>query len=209
MEQNMTPAGPPEPVPSEPVPSEPVPSEPVPPEPESSRRAGLIALAVLVVAAVAVAAYFVGRSSADTRGAYDRGYARGSAVALRGFSRGAPGYQRIYNTGYQSGHVAGLKAGRVLGERVGAEKGTKVGFERGRSVGALAGTRQGIVSGVNAALGGFTGWQTGDYYIVKLAPGSKGVRLRIDSRKLMDSDKRYAICANDPASVCVKPIPSR
>jgi len=168
-----------------------------------------MALALLVVAAVAVAAYLLGRSAANARGAYDRGYARGRAATAREFARGTPRYQTIYNSGFRAGHAAGLTAGRRQGERAGAEKGDKLGLQRGRRIGQLTGERQGIVSGADAALGGFADWQVGDYYIVKLAQGAQGVRFRIDVRKLMETDRRYAICANDPGDVCAKPISGR
>jgi hypothetical protein len=134
--------------------------------------------------------------------AYDRGYARGAATTAREFAPGTPRYQAIYNSGFRAGRTAGVK----VGERAGAEKGAKVGLERGTSVGRLQGERRGITSGANAALGGFASWQTGDYYIVKLAAGAHGVRYRIDVRKLMDAHKRYAICAADPADVCSRPV---
>ena len=195
MEQSMTPAGPPEP----PAP------DAAPRAAASRRRAAWIALGVLLLAAVAVAAYFIGRSSANAPQAYDRGYARGRTATAREFARGTPRYQTIYNAGFRVGHAAGLRAG----QRAGAEKGTKVGLEHGKAIGRLQGERRGIESGAGAALGGFTSWQAGNYYIVKLARGERGVPYRIDVRKLMDTDKRYAICANDPADVCIKPITKR
>jgi hypothetical protein len=192
MEQSMTPARPPDP---------PAAGE-APPPAGSRRRAAWIALAVLVLAAVAVAAYFLGRSAANAPGAYDRGYAQGRKAMAREFVRGAPGYQNIYNAGFRVGHAAGMTAG----ERAGAEKGAKVGLEHGKAIGQLQGERTGIASGAGAALGGFASWQPGNYYVVKLARGEQGVPYRIDVRKLMDTNKRYAICANDPADVCTKPI---
>ena len=82
----------------------------------------------------------------------------------------------------------------------------KVGFERGQKVGQLQGQRQGIQSGANAALGGFTDWQPGSFYIVKFGTGTGGVPFVIDSRKQMSSDERYAICANNPGDICTAPI---
>jgi len=123
----------------------------------------------------------------------------------RAFARGTPRYQTIYNAGFRVGHAAGLTAG----ERAGAEKGAKVGLEHGEAIGQLQGEREGIASGAAAALGGFASWHTGNYYVVKLAQGEQGVPYRIDVRKLMDTDRRYAICAADPADVCIKPITRR
>jgi hypothetical protein len=195
MEQSMTPAGPPEP-----------PAAGEPPAPAGSRRrAAWIALAVLALAAVAVAAYFLGRSAANAPRAYDRGYAQGRKAMAQEFAPGTPRYQRIYTAGFRAGRTAGMR----IGERAGAEKGAKVGLEHGKAIGRLQGERRGIASGAGAALGGFASWQTGNYYIVKLAPGGQGVPYRIDVRKIMDTNKRYAICANDPADVCTKPITRR
>ena len=187
----MTPAGPPEPG-----------LETTEWEAPTSRGGGWIALAALVAAAIAVAAYFIGRSSADAPRAYHRGYAQGRAVTARDFAPGTRAFGMIYNAGFQVGYPAGLKAG----ERAGAEKGDKVGLEHGKAIGRLQGERKGIASGAEAALGGFPTWQPGNYYVVKLARGAQGVPYRIDVRHLMDTDKRYAICSNDPADVCTKPI---
>jgi hypothetical protein len=195
MEQSTTPAGPPEP---------PVAGE-APAPPGAGRRAAWIALAVLAVAVVAVAAYFLGRSAANAPRAYDRGYAQGRKAMAQEFAPGTSRYQKIYAAGFSAGHTAGLKAG----ERAGAEKGTKVGLEHGKTIGRLQGQRAGISSGATAALGGFASWQTGNYYFVKLAAGAQGVPYRIDVRRIMDTNKRYAICANDPAAVCSKPITKR
>jgi hypothetical protein len=192
MEESMTPAGPPEP---------PAPGSP-PAAASSRRRAAWIALGVLLLAVVGVGAYFLGRSAANAPRAYDRGYAQGSKATAQEFAAGTPGYQRIYSAGFRAGRTAGLKAG----ERAGAEKGDKVGLEHGKAIGRLQGERKGITSGAEAALGGFSSWQPGNYYVVKLARGAQGVPYRIDVRHLMDTDKRYAICSNDPADVCTKPI---
>ena len=192
MEQSMTPAGPPEP---------PAPGE-APGATSSRRQAAWIALGVLLLALVGVGAYFLGRAAANAHRAYDRGYEQGRKAAAQEFAAGTPRYQKIYNTGFRAGRVAGVTAG----QRAGAERGDKVGVEHGKAIGRLQGEHTGIVSGAEAALGGFSSWQPGDYYIVKLARGAGGVPYRIDVRHLMDTDKRYAICANDPADVCTKPI---
>jgi hypothetical protein len=163
-------------------------------------------LALLAIVGAGVGFYFVGRSSADTSAARREGRRQGAAQ----FAPGRPGYQRIYNagynTGYQAGQAAGVRAGRVQGRRQGAETGTKLGLEKGRQIGTLQGQRQGIVAGAKAALGGFTDWQPGSFYLVKLVPGQQGVPFRIDSRKLVAGNLRYAICANDPAAICTERI---
>ena len=192
MEQRMTPAGPPQP------PAAQTEEWTAP----TSRGGGWIVLAVLIVAGVALAAYFIGRSAANAPGAYDRGYAQGRKAMALEFAPGTAHYGAIYNTGFQAGYPSGLKTG----ERAGAEKGAKVGLEHGTAIGRLRGQRTGIASGAGAALGGFPSWQPGNYYVVKLARGEQGVPYRIDVRKLMDTNRRYAICANDPADVCTKPI---
>jgi hypothetical protein len=179
----------------------------VPPGPpstkgSSNRAVGYGALALLAIAGAAVGFYFIGRSSADTGAARREGRQQGEAL----YAKGTPRYQRIYNTGYQAGQIAGLRAGRAQGRRQGAESGTKLGLDKGRQIGTLQGERKGIAAGAKAALGGFTDWQTGAFYIVRFAIGAQGVPFRIDSRKLMAGNLRYAICSSDPSSVCTERI---
>jgi hypothetical protein len=154
-------------------------------------------VAVLVLAAVAVGFYFIGKAAADDKAAEDKGVDKGRAE----FAQGTPGYQRIFAAGV----AAGNKAGKRTGERVGAERGKKVGFESGQKVGQVQGERQGVTNGATAALGGFTDWQPGSFYIVKFGTGSNGVPFVIDSRTQMSSSERYAICANNPADICTEP----
>jgi hypothetical protein len=160
-------------------------------------RAALVVLGLLVLAGVGVGGYLIGRSSADTKKAKAEGRRAGEAL----YAKGTPRYQAIYRAGFAAGQAAGTKTG----VRQGAELGRKVGLEQGQRIGQLQGERQGIVSGANAALGGFSGWQPGAFYIVKVEPGSQGVPFRIAFRKLMQANARYAICANDPADVCTEP----
>lgn len=157
-------------------------------------------VAVLVLAAVAVGFYFIGKAAADDKAAEDRGVDKGRAA----FAQGTPGYARIFAAGV----AAGRKSGRRQGEVAGAERGRKVGFERGQKVGQVQGERQGVTNGANAALGGFNGWETGAFYIVKFGTGSDGVSFAVDSRKQMSSSERYAICANNPSDICTEPIAS-
>jgi hypothetical protein len=174
----------------------------------SSNRAGIIALAVLALIVVAGVFYFVGRAAANPKAAEERGFEEGRETEAARYRPGQPGYRRIHRAGYQAGLKAGRESGLRTGKREGAETGRKVGFTRGEEIGELEGEREGIASGARAALGGLTDWETGAYYIVKLAPGEQGVPYRIQVRKQMDTDERYAICVDDPADVCTEQIPS-
>ena len=165
-----------------------------------SNRAVIGLVAVLVLAAVAVGFYFIGKAAADDKAAEKRGVEQGEAE----FDKGTSGYERIY----EAGRAAGEKAGTRTGEVTGAELGRKVGFERGQKAGQLQGERQGIESGATTALGGFTDWQPGSFYIVKFGTGTDGVAFVVDSRTQMSSDERYAICANNPGDICTEPITS-
>jgi hypothetical protein len=163
-----------------------------------SNRAVIGLVAVLVLAAVAVGFYFIGKAAADDQAAENRGVQKGEAK----FEKGTAGYNAIY----EAGRAAGEKAGTQTGEVAGAERGRKVGFEKGQKAGQLQGERQGIESGATAALGGFTDWQAGSFYIVKFGTGTGGVPFVIDSRTQMSSDERYAICKINPGDVCTEPI---
>jgi hypothetical protein len=168
--------------------------------PGGPNRAVIGLVAVLALAAVAVGFYFIGKAAADDQAAEKRGVEKGQAE----FAQGTPGYQRIF----AAGRAAGEQAGQRTGEAVGAERGRKVGFEKGQKAGQLQGERQGIESGANAALGQFTDWQPGSFYIVKFGTGTGGVAFVIDSRTQMSNDERYAICANNPGDICTEPITS-
>jgi hypothetical protein len=168
--------------------------------PGGSNRVLIGLVAVLLLAAVAVGFYFIGKAAADDTAAEQRGVEKGEAE----FDKGTPGYQRIY----EAGRAAGEKSGTRTGVRVGAEQGRKVGFEKGQKAGQLQGERQGIESGATAALGGFTDWQPGSFYIVKFGTGTGGVPFVIDSRTQMSSDERYAICKNNPGDICTEAITS-
>jgi hypothetical protein len=175
-----------------------------PPAPGSGRsRTWLyVVLALLAVAGAAVGFYFIGRSSADTSGAKAEGKREGAAL----YAQNSPRYRAIYQAGFAAGRKEGFSSGRLEGRRQGAETGRKLGLDKGKAIGQLQGERKGIVSGATAALGGFTDWQVGDLYIVKFAAGAQGVPFKIDSRKPMDSNLRYAICANNTADVCTERI---
>lgn len=166
--------------------------------PGGSNRAVIGLVAVLALAAVAVGFYFIGKAAADDKAAESRGADKGRAE----FAQGTPGYQRIF----AAGQAQGQQAGRKQGVKVGAERGRKVGFEKGQKAGQLQGERTGIQSGANAALGGFTDWQPGSFYIVKFGTGTNGVAFVIDSRTQVSPDERYAICANNPGDICTEAI---
>jgi hypothetical protein len=181
------------------------PATPVPPESSSDgggNRVALILGVLVALAAVGAGGYFLGKSAADANGAEKRGERQGREAEAATYAPGTSRYQAIYRRGV----AAGTTAGRRAGERTGAERGKRVGFERGKRVGDLQGERQGIVSGANAALGGFTGWEPGTWYIVKVGTGANGVPYAIDSRKQMLPSERYAICADNPGDVCTEPI---
>ena len=165
-----------------------------------SNRALIGLVAALLLAGVAVGFYFIGKAAADDKAAEERGVDKGRAD----FAQGTPGYQRIF----AAGQAAGQRSGTRTGERVGAERGRRVGFERGRKAGQLQGERQGIQSGSNEALGQFTDWQPGSFYIVKFGTGTGGVPFVIESRSQMANTERYAICANNPGDICTEPVSS-
>ena len=173
----------------------------------SSTRTRLIALAVLALIAVAALSYFVGRSAANPRAARERGFQDGREAEAARYRPGQPGYRRIHRAGYQAGLRAGRESGLRTGRREGAETGRRVGLTRGEEIGQLEGEREGIASGALAALGGFEDWETGSYYVVKLARGEQGVPYRIEVRKEMEPDERYAVCADNPSDVCSQPVP--
>jgi hypothetical protein len=175
----------------------------------SPNRGAMIALAVLALVVVALVFYFVGRVSANAEGAEAQGFQEGRETEASRYKPGKPGYQRIYRAGYQAGLKAGRASGLRTGEREGAETGRKVGFTRGEEIGQLEGEREGIALGARAALGNVTDWETGTYYIVKLEPGEQGVPYRVQVRKETETDERYAICADNPADMCSKPISRR
>jgi hypothetical protein len=168
--------------------------------PDGPNRAVIGIVAVLLLAAVAVGFYFIGKAAADDKAAENRGVEKGEAE----FAQGTAGYRRIFAAGV----VAGRKAGTRTGEKAGAERGRKVGFEVGQKAGQVQGERQGVENGANAALGQFTDWQPGSFYIVKFGTGTNGVPFVIDSRTQMSNDERYAICANNPGDICTEPITS-
>jgi hypothetical protein len=159
-----------------------------------------------VLAGVAVGAYFIGRSAADADAAEERGVEKGREAVAAQYERGAPGYERIYQAGFRAGQASGERAGQARGEARGAERGRRVGVQQGERVGRLEGERQGIQEGAEAALGGFSAWEAGAWYVVRYATGQQGVPYAVAARRQMATNERYAICADNPAHICTEPI---
>jgi hypothetical protein len=183
--------------------------EPVPPDGSSGRRV-LIAIAVVAAVVAAVAGYVVGRSAADAPGAGERGFDRGRAAGLREYAPGSPRYDAINQRGYKAGRAAGLRAGVRQGEREGPEQGRRATLDSGDAQGfELTGDPGAIEAGANSALGGFSAWQTGPFYLVRMEDGADGVPYRIQARRLLVADQRYALCAESPTDLCTEPVPGR
>jgi len=170
----------------------------------SGRKAGLIALAVLLIVGAGVAGYFIGDSAADASKAKKDGRAEGEATVRAQYRPGTPGYEAIF----RAGQVAGSRSGERAGLRLGAKQGQAAGFERGRT----SGKAQGVADGAAAALGNYTSWQTGagGFYIVDPAPGTQaGIPYVINGRQLMQPNRLYEICTDDPARVCSQAAPPK
>lgn len=183
--------------------------EPIPQDGSSNRRV-LIAVAVVAAVVAALAGYLFGRSSADAPGAGERGFERGRAAALRQYAPGSPRYDAIYQRGYRAGRTAGLTAGVRQGEREGPEQGRKATLDSGDAQAfELEGDPGTIEAGANSALGGFSAWQTGPFYLVRMEDGADGVPYRIAARRLLVADQRYALCAESRTDVCTEPVPGR
>ncbi|MDX6643198.1 MAG: hypothetical protein QOD76_1160 [Solirubrobacteraceae bacterium] len=178
------------------------PAEPATPDSSgkrsSSRTLGLVLGAVLIAAA-GVGGYFLGDSAADASGAKKEGIAKGRAQALAQYKPGAAGYQAIYQTGQGVGQAAGQRTGEALGVR----RGERVGLEQGKATGEQQGQAQGVPTGAQAALGNLSNWETGTFYVVKLQPGTlKGVTYQVQARTLMQANRLYEICTDNPGEVC-------
>jgi hypothetical protein len=178
------------------------PAAATPPPPAGSpggggRKAGLVALVVVLIAGAGVAGYFIGDSAADASKAKKDGRAEGEAAVRAQYRSGAPGYDAIF----RAGQAAGNRTGVQVGVRLGVKQGQAVGFERGQS----AGKAQGVADGAAAALGNYPSWETGSgaFYVVDLAPGTQtGIPYVVNGRQLMQANKLYEICTDDPAQIC-------
>lgn len=165
----------------------------------SRSTAGLAALAIVLIAAAGVGGYFIGDSAADASGAKKEGLAKGRSEVRAQYRPGTPGYQSIYQAGQSAGRTTGLRTGEQLGVR----QGERVGLEQGTKTGEQQGQAQGVQTGAQAALGNLATWQTGTFYIVMLQPGTlKGVAYQVQGRNLMQSNRLYEICTDNPGEVC-------
>ncbi len=168
------------------------------------RKAGLIALVVVLIAGAGVAGYFIGDSAADASKAKKEGRAEGEAAVRAQYRPGAPGYEAIF----RAGQAAGTRSGVQAGVRLGAKQGQAAGFERGKS----AGKAQGVADGAAEALGNYASWETGSgaFYIVDMAPGTQsGIPYVVNGRQLMQPNRLYEICTDDPARVCSQAAPPK
>ena len=168
------------------------------------RRAGLVALVVVLVAGAGVAGYFIGDGAADASKAKKDGRAAGAAAVQAQYRPGAPAYAAIF----RAGQAAGTRTGERAGVSLGAKQGQAAGFERGQT----AGKAQGVADGAAAALGNYSSWQTGAgaFYIVDPAPGTQaGITYVINGRQLMQPNRLYEICVDDPARICSQAAPPR
>jgi hypothetical protein len=191
-------------------------TETLPPEPAATppaasgssggggMKAGLIALAVVLIAGAGVAGYFIGDSAADASKAKKDGRAAGEAAVRAQYQPGTSAYVAIYGAGQASGN----RSGQRIGVRLGVKQGQAAGFEHGQTTGKA----QGVADGAAAALGNYPSWQTGagGFYIVDPAPGTQtGIPYVINGRQLMQANRLYAICTDDPARICSQAAPPK
>lgn len=141
--------------------------------------------AVVAVLVVGVGAYLVGHEIGATNERED-------------FDAGAPGYNAIYQQGFDAGTAKGAQQGQAQGQAQGAAAGQKAGLEEGEQKGEA----QGTAAGASAALGGFSTWEPGAPYIVKVRTGTDPVPYEISSRTQFEPDTEYALCQDDPTQVC-------
>ena len=168
------------------------------------RTAALVVLAVVLIAGAGVSGYFIGKGAADASGAKKKGFAEGAASVRAQYRPGAPGYALIFAAGRASGSQSGRRTGLALG----VKQGQAAGFERGHA----AGTAQGVSDGANAALGNLPSWQTGAgaFYVVDMAPGTQsGVRYVVNGRQLMQANRLYEVCTDDPSQICSQTAPPK
>lgn len=186
-----------------PPPSTPSPSSPPSGKPGTWWWVGAVAAALLL----AVAGYALGHS-------------RGVSSTEDEYAEGQPKYEEIYNAGAAAGSNVGKAAGERQGEKTGRAEGVaagqKAGFEKGQEAGEQAGKREGLEqgqaegreAGAAAALG-FSSWQTGVPYIIRVEPSQTAdVPTTISTRTLMQEGKAYALCAGSTTQVCVKAEPA-
>jgi len=131
-------------------------------------------------------------------GGYLVGHNVGQSSERDNFDAGAPGYNDIYQQGFAAGKDQGTQQGQAQGKAQGAAQGEQAGLEQGKQ----QGVEQGTSAGATAALGGFTTWEAGAPYVIKVKAGSDAVPYQISSRTQMQPDTDYALCQDDPSQVC-------
>jgi hypothetical protein len=156
-----------------------------PPPPSRQPGAGWWIGAALVAVVLGVGGYLVGHNV-------------GQSNERDNFDAGAPGYNDIYQQGFAAGKAQGTQQGQAQG----AAKGQQAGLEQGKQQGEQQGVEQGTSAGATQALGGFTTWEAGAPYVIKVKAGSDAVPYQISSRTQMQPDTDYALCQNDPTQVC-------
>jgi hypothetical protein len=157
------------------------------PPPSRQPGAGWWIGAALVAVVLGVGGYLVGHNIGQSNERDD-------------FDAGAPGYNDIY----QQGFAAGKSEGTQQGQAQGAAQGQQAGLEQGQQ----KGVEQGTSAGATQALGGFTTWEPGAPYVIKVKAGSTSVPYQISSRTQMQPDTDYALCQSDPSQVCTVEEPS-
>jgi hypothetical protein len=143
---------------------------------------------------------------------YALGNSRGVSSTEDEYAEGQPKYEEIYNAGATAGTTVGEAAGQQKGEKTGRVEGVaageKAGFEKGEEAGKQEGLEEGQAegreSGATAALG-FSSWQTGVPYIVRVQQSQTAdVPYTISTRTLMEEGEAYALCSGSTTQVCVK-----
>ena len=159
------------------------------PPPSRQPTAGWWIGAALVAAALGVGGYLVGHNV-------------GQSNERDNFDAGAPGYNDIYQQGFAAGKAKGTQQGQAQGAAQGEQAGLEQGKQQGVEQGKQQGVEQGTSAGATQALGGFTTWEPGAPYVVKVKAGSNSVPYQISSRTQMQPDTDYALCHDDPSQVC-------
>lgn len=159
------------------------------PPPSRQPTAGWWIGAALVAAVLGVGGYLVGHNV-------------GQSNERDNFDAGAPGYNDIYQQGFAAGKAKGTQQGQAQGAAQGEQAGLEQGKQQGVEQGKQQGVEQGTSAGATQALGGFTTWEPGAPYVVKVKAGSNSVPYQISSRTQMQPDTDYALCHDDPSQVC-------
>jgi hypothetical protein len=135
-------------------------------------------------------------------GGYLIGHNAGENAERDKYATGAPGYDTIYQQGVAAGKTQGTQQGQAQGAAAGEQVGFEQGEQQGTAQGEQQGESQGTAAGATAALGGFSAWEPGAPYIVKVQAGTNSVPYEIDSRTQLQPATEYALCKDDPTQVC-------